>query len=469
MSSYPRLETKLFQKHSTKGRNAEFWELRSTSLKVAKNEFLKRAFAPKLVFAVTSRDSCKASLADSAPEFTVVFLQTFHVQLSNVISARGSKIGRRKRRTTMSVGSLVLSEREHQGPLKILWLHTCKRPELDFFGLCLQWGIPEFLSPLLRATQKRDDSDIALFVFSRSFLLQATYDPRFPFFSKKEMDDKASVGKISVSSDSVSTLNSEDFVLISRQGDETPSTNNGSDDEKTGLKVGVLTQLPKDDKPSVVKLMIPLLGAPAAPEKKLGWCIASSSAGPISPFPLPRWSSQVALMLSPTPAPPPPLFRLLVGPAVDREWRSGRGFPPKAALCQSFWPCKTKNAFSAWRPANLASHPPALWHARNVIKRAGRQNTVGKAPPDSGLENFPKKGIYVGNEKKRLRTIFHAVASGLCFTSEGQCVCGGGWPRVGVATVDVVMLGPSLSSLQSQPIAPNNLGPHFTDLRRMKG
>uniref|UniRef100_A0A8D0P2V6 RAB GTPase activating protein 1 n=1 Tax=Sus scrofa TaxID=9823 RepID=A0A8D0P2V6_PIG len=50
------------------------------------------------------------------------------------------------------------------------------------------------------------------------------------------MDDKASVGKISVSSDSVSTLNSEDFVLVSRQGDETPSTNNGSDDEKTGLK-----------------------------------------------------------------------------------------------------------------------------------------------------------------------------------------------------------------------------------------
>ncbi|XP_076875154.1 rab GTPase-activating protein 1 isoform X2 [Brachyhypopomus gauderio] len=51
------------------------------------------------------------------------------------------------------------------------------------------------------------------------------------------MDDMASVGKISVSSDSVSTLNSEDFVLVSRLGDETPSTNNGSDDEKTGLKV----------------------------------------------------------------------------------------------------------------------------------------------------------------------------------------------------------------------------------------
>ncbi|XP_055010002.1 rab GTPase-activating protein 1 isoform X1 [Boleophthalmus pectinirostris] len=48
------------------------------------------------------------------------------------------------------------------------------------------------------------------------------------------MEDK----KISVSSDSVSTLNSEDFVLVSRLGDDTPSsTNNGSDDEKTGLKV----------------------------------------------------------------------------------------------------------------------------------------------------------------------------------------------------------------------------------------
>ncbi|XP_033832006.1 rab GTPase-activating protein 1 isoform X2 [Periophthalmus magnuspinnatus] len=48
------------------------------------------------------------------------------------------------------------------------------------------------------------------------------------------MEDK----KISVSSDSVSTLNSEDFVLVSRLGDDTPSsTNNGSDDEKTGLKI----------------------------------------------------------------------------------------------------------------------------------------------------------------------------------------------------------------------------------------
>uniref|UniRef100_A0A9L0R7Z6 RAB GTPase activating protein 1 n=1 Tax=Equus caballus TaxID=9796 RepID=A0A9L0R7Z6_HORSE len=57
------------------------------------------------------------------------------------------------------------------------------------------------------------------------------------------MDDKASVGKISVSSDSVSTLNSEDFVLVSRQGDETPSTNNGSDDEKTGLKLSKIVTL----------------------------------------------------------------------------------------------------------------------------------------------------------------------------------------------------------------------------------
>ncbi|XP_063794585.1 rab GTPase-activating protein 1-like [Pseudophryne corroboree] len=51
------------------------------------------------------------------------------------------------------------------------------------------------------------------------------------------MDDKTSVGKISVSSDSVSTLNSEDFVLVYKQGDEMHSANNGSDDEKTGLKI----------------------------------------------------------------------------------------------------------------------------------------------------------------------------------------------------------------------------------------
>ncbi|KAG9477951.1 hypothetical protein GDO78_013112 [Eleutherodactylus coqui] len=51
------------------------------------------------------------------------------------------------------------------------------------------------------------------------------------------MDDKASVGKISVSSDSVSTLNSEDFVLVYQQGDDMHSANNGSDDEKTGLKI----------------------------------------------------------------------------------------------------------------------------------------------------------------------------------------------------------------------------------------
>lgn len=59
------------------------------------------------------------------------------------------------------------------------------------------------------------------------------------------MDDMASVGKISASSDSVSTLNSEDFVLVSRLGDETPSTNNGSDDEKTGLKVRLSWSFPE--------------------------------------------------------------------------------------------------------------------------------------------------------------------------------------------------------------------------------
>ncbi|XP_059956640.1 rab GTPase-activating protein 1 isoform X1 [Mesoplodon densirostris] len=83
------------------------------------------------------------------------------------------------------------------------------------------------------------------------------------------MDDKASVGKISVSSDSVSTLNSEDFVLVSRQGDETPSTNNGSDDEKTGLKIigngseqqlqkelaDVLMDPPVDDQPGDKELV----------------------------------------------------------------------------------------------------------------------------------------------------------------------------------------------------------------------
>eukprot|EP00064_Thunnus_orientalis_P005384 superscaffoldBa00000524_g5398 len=47
------------------------------------------------------------------------------------------------------------------------------------------------------------------------------------------MDDKGSVGKISVSSDSVSTLNSEDFVLVSRLGDETPSSTNNADESSS--------------------------------------------------------------------------------------------------------------------------------------------------------------------------------------------------------------------------------------------
>ena len=67
------------------------------------------------------------------------------------------------------------------------------------------------------------------------------------------MDDKGSVGKISLSSDSVSTLNSEDFVLVSRLGDDhTPpssSTNNGSDDEKPGLKVSAALPGPRGSAP----------------------------------------------------------------------------------------------------------------------------------------------------------------------------------------------------------------------------
>uniref|UniRef100_A0A4W3IZ97 Rab GTPase-activating protein 1 n=1 Tax=Callorhinchus milii TaxID=7868 RepID=A0A4W3IZ97_CALMI len=51
------------------------------------------------------------------------------------------------------------------------------------------------------------------------------------------MDEKPSVGKVSISSDSVSTLNSEDFVLVCRHGDDPTSASNGSDDEKTGLKI----------------------------------------------------------------------------------------------------------------------------------------------------------------------------------------------------------------------------------------
>lgn len=67
----------------------------------------------------------------------------------------------------------------------------------------------------------------------------------------------------------MSTLNSEDFVLVSRQGDETPSTNNGSDDEKTGLKIigngseqqlqkelaDVLMDPPMDDQPGDKELV----------------------------------------------------------------------------------------------------------------------------------------------------------------------------------------------------------------------
>uniref|UniRef100_A0A4W5PFX6 RAB GTPase activating protein 1 n=1 Tax=Hucho hucho TaxID=62062 RepID=A0A4W5PFX6_9TELE len=90
------------------------------------------------------------------------------------------------------------------------------------------------------------------------------------------MDDKASVGKISVSSDSVSTLNSEDFVLVSRLGDDTPgsSTNNGSDDEKTGLKIvgnGSEQQLQKE--------LEDVLMDPSVAEQALGGAVPSGGGG----------------------------------------------------------------------------------------------------------------------------------------------------------------------------------------------
>uniref|UniRef100_A0A8C7RY96 Rab GTPase-activating protein 1 n=1 Tax=Oncorhynchus mykiss TaxID=8022 RepID=A0A8C7RY96_ONCMY len=127
------------------------------------------------------------------------------------------------------------------------------------------------------------------------------------------MDDKASVGKISVSSDSVSTLNSEDFVLVSRLGDDTPgsSTNNGSDDEKTGLKIvgnGSEQQLQKELEdvlmdPSVAEqalgggvpsgggvdqaggvdhVLSPAMAAPPEPQP---WDESSSECSPSTPIP----------------------------------------------------------------------------------------------------------------------------------------------------------------------------------------
>uniref|UniRef100_A0A671X681 Rab GTPase-activating protein 1 n=1 Tax=Sparus aurata TaxID=8175 RepID=A0A671X681_SPAAU len=101
------------------------------------------------------------------------------------------------------------------------------------------------------------------------------------------MDDKGSVGKISVSSDSVSTLNSEDFVLVSRLGDETPSsTNNGSDDEKTGLKIvgnGSEQQLQRELEDV---LMDPSV-ADAGPgsEAAMDTDESSSDGSPVSPIP----------------------------------------------------------------------------------------------------------------------------------------------------------------------------------------
>uniref|UniRef100_A0A8D0G9I9 Rab GTPase-activating protein 1 n=1 Tax=Sphenodon punctatus TaxID=8508 RepID=A0A8D0G9I9_SPHPU len=110
------------------------------------------------------------------------------------------------------------------------------------------------------------------------------------------MDDKASVGKISLSSDSVSTLNSEDFVLVSRQGDETPSTNNGSDDEKPGLKIvgngseqqlqkeleDVLMDTPMEDQSSDRELGEEIQADGEAEEPILLEASASSTINPVS-------------------------------------------------------------------------------------------------------------------------------------------------------------------------------------------
>ncbi|XP_049594949.1 rab GTPase-activating protein 1 isoform X2 [Syngnathus scovelli] len=133
------------------------------------------------------------------------------------------------------------------------------------------------------------------------------------------MDDKGLVGKISVSSDSVSTLNSEDFVLVSRLGDETPSsTNNGSDDEKTGLKIvgnGSEQQLQRE--------LEDVLMEPSSAEARLG-----SLAGAGDQSLLPNTASPVAPGTDPLSAPAPKVEMVLpVQTAQESELneRSYRG------------------------------------------------------------------------------------------------------------------------------------------------
>ncbi|XP_041826167.1 rab GTPase-activating protein 1 isoform X2 [Melanotaenia boesemani] len=117
------------------------------------------------------------------------------------------------------------------------------------------------------------------------------------------MDDKGSVGKISVSSDSVSTLNSEDFVLVSRLGDETPSsTNNGSDDEKTGLKIvgnGSEQQLQRE--------LEDVLMDPSVAYTGLGSETGMDSLGEGGHGPFPNTASPVPPGSDPLSTPPPKL------------------------------------------------------------------------------------------------------------------------------------------------------------------
>ncbi|XP_042365254.1 rab GTPase-activating protein 1 isoform X1 [Plectropomus leopardus] len=131
------------------------------------------------------------------------------------------------------------------------------------------------------------------------------------------MDDKGSVGKISVSSDSVSTLNSEDFVLVSRLGDETPSsTNNGSDDEKTGLKViseeGVSFKIVGNgSEQQLQRELEDVLMDPSVADTGLRSDAGMDSIGGGDHCPLPTTASPVPPGSDPLSAPPPKLEMVL--------------------------------------------------------------------------------------------------------------------------------------------------------------
>uniref|UniRef100_A0A3Q3EKB5 Rab GTPase-activating protein 1 n=1 Tax=Labrus bergylta TaxID=56723 RepID=A0A3Q3EKB5_9LABR len=129
------------------------------------------------------------------------------------------------------------------------------------------------------------------------------------------MDDKGSVGKISVSSDSVSTLNSEDFVLVSRLGDETPSsTNNGSDDEKTGLKIvgnGSEQQLQRE--------LEDVLMEPSVADAGLGSEAGMDNLGVGDHVLLPTTASPVPLGTDPLSAPTPTKLEMVLPVQTAQE------------------------------------------------------------------------------------------------------------------------------------------------------